>query len=84
MARVDKDQAGKKKQTEEAGVKSDNLARGKAPISELTCYSCGKMGHTQVSCRYRIRTLGEVMVCFKCRQPGHKRSQCPMLHSVKK
>ncbi|XP_021991510.1 uncharacterized protein LOC110888286 [Helianthus annuus] len=34
---------------------------------------CGKTGHTTALCP------GEVSVCYKCYQPGHKKSKCPEL-----
>ena len=38
--KIDQDQVGKRKQTEEAGDKFDDSVKGKAPKGEHICYSC--------------------------------------------
>ncbi|XP_021979741.1 uncharacterized protein LOC110875855 [Helianthus annuus] len=47
--------------------------KGECRFKDKPCPICGKMGHTTSLC------LGKVLVCYKCYQPGHKKSECPDL-----
>ncbi|XP_021992735.1 uncharacterized protein LOC110889503 [Helianthus annuus] len=47
--------------------------KGECRFKDKSCPICGKTGHTAALC------LGKVSVCYKCYQPGHKKSECPEL-----
>ncbi|XP_021980264.1 uncharacterized protein LOC110876398 [Helianthus annuus] len=47
--------------------------KGKCRFKDKSCPICGKTGHTASLCS------GKVSVCYKCDQPGHKKSECPDL-----
>ncbi|XP_021986044.1 uncharacterized protein LOC110882293 [Helianthus annuus] len=46
---------------------------GECRFKDKPCPICGKTGHTAALCP------GKVSVCYKCYQPGHKKSECPEL-----
>ncbi|XP_035832984.1 uncharacterized protein LOC118481810 [Helianthus annuus] len=45
--------------------------KGECRFKDKPCPICGKTGHTAALCP------GKVSVCYKCYQPGHKKSECP-------
>ncbi|XP_022019979.1 uncharacterized protein LOC110920047 [Helianthus annuus] len=47
--------------------------KGECRFKDKSCPICGKTGHTAALCP------GNVSVCYKCYQPGHKKSECPEL-----
>ncbi|XP_022014774.1 uncharacterized protein LOC110914282 [Helianthus annuus] len=47
--------------------------KGECRFKDKPCPICGKTGHTASLCP------GKVFVCYKCYQPGHKKSECPEL-----
>ncbi|XP_035838818.1 uncharacterized protein LOC118486457 [Helianthus annuus] len=47
--------------------------KGECRFKDKPCPICGKTGHTAALCP------GKVSVCYKCYQPGHKKSECPEL-----
>ncbi|XP_022003417.1 uncharacterized protein LOC110900865 [Helianthus annuus] len=47
--------------------------KGKCRFKDKTCPICGKRGNMASLCP------GKVSVCYKCYQPGHKKSECPDL-----
>ncbi|XP_021989627.1 uncharacterized protein LOC110886169 [Helianthus annuus] len=47
--------------------------KGECRFKDKSCPICGKTGHTAALCP------GKVSVCYKCYQPGHKKSECPEL-----
>ncbi|KAJ0795302.1 putative transcription factor interactor and regulator CCHC(Zn) family [Helianthus annuus] len=47
--------------------------KGECRFKDKPCPICGKTGHTAALCS------GKVSVCYKCYQPGHKKSECPEL-----
>ncbi|XP_022004218.1 uncharacterized protein LOC110901733 [Helianthus annuus] len=47
--------------------------KGECRLKDKPCLLCGKTGHTASLC------TGKVSVCYKCYQPGHKKSECPEL-----
>ncbi|XP_022004516.1 uncharacterized protein LOC110902085 [Helianthus annuus] len=51
--------------------------KGECRFKDKPCPICGKTGHTAVLCP------GKVSVCYKCYQPGHKKSECPELSGKK-
>ncbi|KAJ9545025.1 hypothetical protein OSB04_024732 [Centaurea solstitialis] len=44
---------------------------GECRPSLITCYKCGKTGHSSRDCRVAAR------LCFRCFQPGHFAHECP-------
>ncbi|XP_021971965.1 uncharacterized protein LOC110867137 [Helianthus annuus] len=44
--------------------------KGECRFKDKPCPICGKTGHTAALCP------GKVSVCYKCYQPGHKKSEC--------
>ncbi|XP_035838763.1 uncharacterized protein LOC118486430 [Helianthus annuus] len=44
--------------------------KGECRFKDKPCPICGKSGHTAALCP------GKVSVCYKCYQPGHKKSEC--------
>ncbi|KAJ0917224.1 putative transcription factor interactor and regulator CCHC(Zn) family [Helianthus annuus] len=44
--------------------------KGECRFKDKSCPICGKTGHTASLCP------GKVSVCYKCYQPGHKKSEC--------
>ncbi|XP_021985177.1 uncharacterized protein LOC110881121 [Helianthus annuus] len=51
--------------------------KGECRFKDKPCPICGKTGHTAALCP------GKVSVCYKCYQPGHKKSECPELFGKK-
>ncbi|XP_022015063.1 uncharacterized protein LOC110914581 [Helianthus annuus] len=51
--------------------------KGECRFKDKPCPICRKTGHTAVLCP------GKVLVCYKCYQPGHKKSECPELDGKK-
>ncbi|XP_022020299.1 uncharacterized protein LOC110920394 [Helianthus annuus] len=51
--------------------------KGECRFKDKPCPICGKTRHTAASCP------GKVSVCYKCYQPGHKKSECPELTGKK-
>ncbi|XP_035835859.1 uncharacterized protein LOC118484074 [Helianthus annuus] len=47
--------------------------KGECRFKDKPCPICGKTGHTAAL------SPGKVSVCYKCYQPGHKKSECPEL-----
>ncbi|XP_021979480.1 uncharacterized protein LOC110875592 [Helianthus annuus] len=47
--------------------------KGECRFKDKPCPIYGKTGHTAALCP------GKVSVCYKCYQPGHKKSECPEL-----
>ncbi|XP_035842167.1 uncharacterized protein LOC110924480 [Helianthus annuus] len=47
--------------------------KGECRFKDKLCPICGKTRHTAALCP------GKVSVCYKCYQPGHKKSECPDL-----
>ncbi|XP_035830882.1 uncharacterized protein LOC110895883 [Helianthus annuus] len=47
--------------------------KGECRFKDKPCPICGKTGHTE------SLFPGKVSVCYKCYQPGHKKSECPDL-----
>ncbi|XP_022007460.1 uncharacterized protein LOC110906663 [Helianthus annuus] len=47
--------------------------KGECRFKDKPCPICGKTGHTAALCP------GKVSVCYKCYQPGYKKSECPEL-----
>ncbi|XP_022003883.1 uncharacterized protein LOC110901360 [Helianthus annuus] len=47
--------------------------KGECRFKDKSCPICGKTRHTASLCP------GKVFVCYKCYQPGHKKSECPEL-----
>ena len=55
--------------------------RGSGPRRDITCFSCGRQGHTSAECRAARtgRAASGGTTCFHCGQPGHLRRMCPQL-----
>ncbi|KAJ0492255.1 putative transcription factor interactor and regulator CCHC(Zn) family [Helianthus annuus] len=51
--------------------------RGKCYLRDKPCPICREVGHVVAN------FPGEVSVCYKCYNPGHKRSECPELVGTK-
>ncbi|XP_021991227.1 uncharacterized protein LOC110887984 [Helianthus annuus] len=47
--------------------------KGECNFKDKPCPICGKTGHTALICPRKVS------VCYKCNQPGHKKSECPEL-----
>ncbi|XP_021991459.1 uncharacterized protein LOC110888232 [Helianthus annuus] len=51
--------------------------KGECYLKNKPCVACGKTGHGLLNCP------DKVTVCYKCYQPGHKKSECPELTGKK-
>ncbi|XP_021979948.1 uncharacterized protein LOC110876076 [Helianthus annuus] len=51
--------------------------KGECYFKNKPCIACGKTGHGVLNCP------DKVTVCYKCYQPGHKKSECPELTGKK-
>jgi len=73
-----------------------NLFRSRRPLrplSEVTCFKCGKQGHYANACGFQSqRTIQDGpeyvartanITCFKCGQLGHYANKCPTSTSVR-
>ncbi|XP_022032481.1 uncharacterized protein LOC110933574 [Helianthus annuus] len=66
-----------KKQEAKGGLPSFKVCckghKGECRFKDKPCPICGKTGHTATLCPRKV------LVCYKCYQPGHKKSECPEL-----
>ncbi|KAJ9536200.1 hypothetical protein OSB04_un000625 [Centaurea solstitialis] len=71
-----KPKSGLKKSDDEVSIplcnKCNKRHPGECRYGSMTCYRCGKPGHT-------IRTCNETPTCFECGKSGHIRTNCPKL-----
>ena len=61
--------------------------QGSGGRRDVTCFSCGRQGHTARLCRSvrpattQSAPLAGGVTCFQCGQQGHVRRSCPQLQS---
>lgn len=64
------------------GGKNHYVKDCKVDKNSLKCTKCGKIGHIEKVCRSKLKT--KPIVCFNCREEGHKKVNCPLLQKERK